>query len=166
MKQMKHYGVNVTIQYRDDFREDLKKAGISYMELPILEPDVLTYEYQGKQMFVIIKPCEESEKVYLASQIPFDMSWENLIRDCDNQDRGAEPMELHTKAYILLQDAVRVAREVKIKEAGGFLFQVAEPTDKEIVTALTLRNGVSVDELMTMDHHDIDDDVLNGLRMA
>ena len=57
---MKHYGVNVTVQYRDNFRSDLKEAGISYTELPILEPDVLSYEYHGQQMFAVIKPCEES----------------------------------------------------------------------------------------------------------
>ena len=164
MRKAKHYGVEVTIQYCDSFRTELKKSGISFTDLPLLEPDVLTYEYNQHQMYAIVKPCEDGEKVYLTSQVPLDMSWENLMRDCDSQVAGADPEELHTRAYILLQDAIKVAREVRIKEEEHFSFVPVEPTDKEIVNALAIHNGISVDDLMNMDHHDIDPDTLDSLR--
>lgn len=162
---MKHYGVNVTVQYRDNFRIDLKEAGISYTELPILEPDVLSYEYHGQQMFAVIKPCEESEKIYLTGQIPLDMSWENLIKDCDAQSSGSEPMELHTKAYVLLQSAIKVARDAKNHEDSFTFTPLVEPTAREISEAL-ISVGATAERILEMDHHDIDDSLLDELRRA
>lgn len=162
---MKHYNVNVTTQYRNDFRSDLKEAGICYTELPILRPDVLSYEYHGQHMFAVIKPCEGCEKIYLTEQVPLDMSWENLIKDCDAQSSGSDPMELHTRAYLLLQTAIKVARDAKNHEDSFTFTPLVEPTAREISEAL-ISVGATVERILEMDHHDIDDSLLDELRMA
>ena len=147
-----HYGVDVTYQQLVDksFRDDLKKAGIPYTDLPILENDVLTYEYDGKRRYAVIElgnaPDAYIENVYITTEIPLDMDWEALLRDCHGQRCKEEPMPLKTKARIICEKAYDIA--------------LPETTPENVFSAVLPSLGYSADDILEMDHHDISDDFI------
>lgn len=160
----KHYGVNVTVQYCENFRKSLNEANISYTDLPIIEPTVLTYFLEGKQRYAVVNPYGEGdEKVYLTSQIPLDMNWQNLIDDCDWQSNGDEPMTLHTRAYLLIKKAINLALDYKSKQEDfDFFAPSQDPSADEIRLGLS-SIGTFLEDVLQMDHHDVDPDIWNKL---
>lgn len=162
MKIVKHYGEDVIVQYCKDFRNVLREQGVKFIDIPIKSHEVITYEKDGRRIYVIINRIEDGEKTYMTHQIPLDMDWEKLITDCDEQTiNGKEPMEMETKAHMLINEAVTLARKFKC-ETGEFTFNLSEPTAKEIVVML-LRCGHTVADILQMDHHDIEDEFLDEL---
>lgn len=162
MKIVKHYGEDVIIQYCNDFRKALREQGIKFIDLPIKSHEIITYEKDGRRSYVVINKIEDGEKTYMTRQIPLDMDWEKLITDCDEQTiNGKEPMEMETKAHMLIDEAAALARKFNC-ETGEFTFNLSEPTAKEIVVML-IRGGYSVADILQMDHHDIDEEFLNEL---
>ncbi len=159
-----HYGVDVTYQQLVDksFRDDLKKAGIPYTDLPILENDVLTYEYDGKRRYAVIElgnaPDAYIENVYITTEIPLDMDWEALLRDCHGQRCKEEPMPLKTKARIICEKAYDIALPETTPE-NVFSAVLPEADPREFKYAL-ISLGYSADDILEMDHHDISDDFI------
>lgn len=161
-----HYGKEVIYQCLQDesFRDYLKLNNIDYVDLPILENDVLTYVKDGVQKYACIEqgiaPDSYIEHVYLTENIPIDLSWNNLIADCKDQYHGEAPMPLKTKAKAILEKASKLAAENKSKEFDWF--GDSEVTTEEIKRTLGAM-GYYIGDILSMDHHDVDDDFLNTL---
>lgn len=168
MKTYFHYGVEVIYQQLIDisFKEQLKGANIHYTELPILENDVVTYVVDGIKKYACIvhkdSPDTYVENVYITTEIPLDMQWENLILDCEDQKAGEAPMNLKTKAKVILQKAIKMAKENDNQEDFNWFMPTEDPKPEAIKLALAAM-GYDVDMILSMDHHDIDKDFLNAL---
>lgn len=161
MKNFTHYGVDVMVQTINAgaFFRAAKRDGIELTELPILEHRVFTYSMDSINKFVVLVADSESETIYTTTQIPLDLSWENLITDCKNQARGESPMKLKTKAKIVCNEACRFAEKIDIEKHGNDPFYM--PDVKPEYFRIGLMNvGFNLDEIMSMDHHDVDEQFL------
>lgn len=159
MNKFMHYGAEVTVQsLAHSFEDDLKKEGIEYVELPLLENKVLRYCYNGKKRYAYItypNVAEEyAENVYITEEIPDDMNWDNIERDYRAQMDGEEPMLLATRARVLYDAAYKMACDNPVKEPDGFLAWMQGPSKKELDLAL-ITLGTSLQELREADHHDV-----------
>lgn len=167
MRKYTHYGKEVIYQQLVDesFRMVLKKNGIKYIDIPILENDVLMYEKDGKTRYVCIvtgnAPDAYIENTYMTTDIPVDMNWNNLLLDCQGQKNGEKPMELKTKAKLICEKAEEMAME-KAAENIENIFELPELDPREFRLAL-IAMGYSLDEIKEMDHSDIDEDFLNRM---
>ena len=47
----------------------------------------------------------EYENVYITDSIPLDMNWDLLVKDCEAQKSGKAPMEMVTKAKLIVDKA-------------------------------------------------------------
>lgn len=90
-KIYKHYDNDVVFQQLQDmhFINALKENHVEYKELPILDYRVLLYSKDMEDKYAVIVPVNAVEtyleNVYITTEIPQDMSWENLIEDINNQ---------------------------------------------------------------------------------
>ena len=97
-KTYKHYGKDVVFQQLQDMRfiNALKENHVEYKELPILDYRVLLYSKDMEDKYAVIIPVNAVEtyleNVYITTEIPQDMSLENLIEDINNQRNGEKPM--------------------------------------------------------------------------
>ena len=164
MKTFMHYGKEVIWQqaYGGEFRKHLKNEGTSFVDLPILGSDVLMYSKDGRTRYACIKsvnaPDECLEDIYITFDIPLDMSWENLINDCDSQRHGEPPMVLPTKARLICDAAVKM-----IKDNSEFSF-FKDPEISPADFKLALINlGYRLDDILSMDHHDVSNDFLEAM---
>lgn len=170
MEKFTHYGIEVVYQLLDtykgnNFRQTLKENGVEWTDLPVLEPDVLTYTKDGVRRYACIKERQEfTEVVYITESIPLDMDWGKLIDDCDQQNNGEAPMEMETKARIICRKAEEMALEYVIennkKENPFFMPRITPEELKRAFIAL----GYSREDILDMDHHDVADDFLDMLK--
>lgn len=143
------------------FKSTLKENGIEYTELPVMENDVLTYAEDGETKYALIAKENATdtyvENVYITNEIPTDMSWSNLLLDCQGQKNGEKPMELKTKAKLICEKAYQIAIEPNMN-----MFQIAELKAEDFRIALT-KLGYTLSEIKEMDHHDVDEKFLEEM---
>lgn len=172
LKKYTHYGVEVVYQVIDtfkknNFRQILKENGIEWVDLPILKPDVITYIKDGARKYACIKELEEqSEAIYITESIPLDMDFEKLIDDCDHQERGDDPMDMKTKAKLICEKAEEMAYKSAIEncaEKDPFIMATTEYTVEDLKCAF-IALGYSADDILGMDHHDVDEEFLDGIK--
>lgn len=158
-----HYGEKITYQsLGHDFKGDLEKAGIEYIELPLISDCVVTYIYQGNRKYAYIvpgnAPDEYIEHIYIVDSIPLDMNWSNIALDVARQKNGEEPMQLPSRARVLYDKACKSAVEFLRQNAKTDQnlkdLLLNQPSQKEINYALASL-GTSLEDLRKMDHHDL-----------
>ena len=166
--RLTHYGVDVLVQSLDSsVEDDLKKARIDYVLLPIVEHKIYKYTTQGQTRYALVTypniPEEYREDVYITSQIPDDMDWNKLVEDCKNQGMGEEPAQLPTHARVMYDKAVENVENMhsQKEEKQNLLDWLSwKPKTKDINYAL-LSLESSISELIREDHHDVPE--LDGL---
>lgn len=172
LKKYTHYGIEVIYQVIDtfknsNFRQALKENGIEWVDLPILEPDVLTYIKDGVRRYACIEECpEDTEAVYITESIPLDMDWKKLIDDCNHQGRGKEPMQMKTKAKVICEKAEEMAYKSAIEncaEKDPFMMAMTEYNSEDLKCAF-IALGYSREDILNMDHCDVADDFLDMLK--
>lgn len=159
--RLTHYGIDVLVQSLDSsFEDDLKKAGIDYALLPVAEHRIYKYTTQGQTRYALVTfpnvPEEYREDVYITSQIPDDMDWDKLVRDCQDQGNWEEAMKIPTHARIMYDKAVAFVEHNSKKDGQqSFLEWMSwKPQEKDINDALIFF-GSSIAELIEEDHHDV-----------
>ena len=153
----KHYDRVVycqTIEGRH-FKDLLRSEGVNYTELPVLDQDIIYYKKDlKKEVYALIK-SGEYEDVYITASIPLDMNWNLLVKDCEAQKSGKPPMEMVTKAKMIVDKACNDATK-----STDDLFEVPKKPDAAAIRVALAGMGYGIDDLKQMDHHDIDDDFL------
>lgn len=91
-----------------------------------------------------------AEDVYITSEIPEDLSWENIVKDAVDQHKGNPPMELPTRAYVIYHAA---AKEVMKRTPFSFDSFAPDPDKKEISYEV-IQYNTNIQDLREMDHHD------------
>lgn len=150
----KHYDRVVYCQtIEGHFKDLLRSEGVNYTELPVLDQDVIYYK-RGlkKEAYALIK-SGEYENVYITDSIPLDMNWDLLVKDCEAQKSGKAPMEMVTKAKLIVDKACNDATK-----STDDLFEVPEKPDAAAIMVALAGMGYGIGDLKKMDHHDIDDD--------
>lgn len=150
----KHYDRVVYCQtIEGHFKDLLRSEGVNYTELPVLDQDVIYYK-RGlkKEAYALIK-SGEYENVYITDSIPLDMNWDLLVKDCEAQKSGKAPMEMVTKAKLIVDKACNDATK-----STDDLFEVPEKPDAAAIRVALAGMGYGIGDLKKMDHHDIDDD--------
>lgn len=103
----KHYDRVVYCQTIEGghFKDLLRSEGVNYTELPVLDQDIIYYKKDlKKEVYALIK-SGEYEDVYITASIPLDMNWNLLVKDCEAQKSGKPPMEMVTKAKMIVDKA-------------------------------------------------------------
>lgn len=167
MRKYTHYGKEVIYQQLVDesVRAILKKNGIKYTDLPILENDVLMYEKDGKTKYVCIvtgyDPEAYVENTYMTTDIPVDMDWHKLVLDCQRQKDGNEPMRIKTKASLICEKAEEMVMNEAMEKSEN-IFDILKLDPKEFRHALLIL-GYNLEDIKKMDHSDINEDFLNEM---
>lgn len=110
-KTYTHYGIKVVRQVTDKpFTLSLSGAGIDYVELPVIAPLVVMYTKDEVKKYAVIVPCsipdDYQERVYITTEIPSDLSWQNLIDDVEAQYLdGAAPKTMQSRLRLMLETA-------------------------------------------------------------
>lgn len=165
-KIYKHYDNDVIFQQLQDMRfiNVLKENHVEYKELPILDYRVLLYSKDMEDKYAVIVPVNAVEtyleNVYITTEIPQDMSWENLIEDISNQRNGEKPMELKTKAKLLCEKAEKLVLENQTNE--DYFNSLDTEIDPGLFRMALTTLGYTIEEVLEMDHHDIDEEYLKG----
>lgn len=165
-KTYKHYGKDVVFQQLQDMRfiNALKENHVEYKELPILDYRVLLYSKDMENKYAVIVPVNAVEtyleNVYITTEIPQDMSWENLIEDINNQRNGEKPMELKTKAKLLCEKAEKLVLENQTNE--DYFNSLDTEIDPGLFRMALTTLGYTIEDVLEMDHHDIDEEYLKG----
>ena len=144
MRQFEHYGVPVMYQYLENrsFKNELKKKGITYTELPLLDYTVLKYEFENNTRYALVISDfvidVYYEDVYITERIPDDMSWDNIVTDVSRQKSGKPPMKMKTKKQVVYEKARELVIKLKEKQPGYDIWRDFHdsPTDEEIENAV------------------------------
>lgn len=164
MKEYTHYGVTTTKQYTTDVRSDLRKQGIDYTDLPLLDIDVLTYisPQDGSKRYAVIRPVsmpdDYEEAVYITDQYPDDGDWLRLIADIEDQEKGAEPLKMPTRLSVLLKKALEMAYKVMPAPNNPFAIDI-EADEEALVHEVRLalyHLGYNKGDLAAMDRAGVD----------
>ena len=162
-RSMQHYGRYVFYQKGNmDFKGLLRRQEIPFTELPDLWHDIVFYRYNhGDKYAVIISDDLREQEVYITNAIPLDMSWDLLVEDCRSQMRGNHPMEMDTKAKLILD----VACNQVICGIRGLMDSPELLTDSNVCAIRMAIDsmGYKVKDLEEMDHHDIDLKIWNTI---
>ena len=153
---VQHYGKSVFYQKGNtDFKGLLRRQEIPFIEIPILWNDVVFYNHNHKDKYaVIVSDSPREQEVYITSAIPLDMDWDLLIADCKSQMQGNPPIEMDTKAKLIL--------DVACDQVLCGIQELAENPElltDDIVSSIQMRfnsMGYKIKDLKLMDHHDID----------
>lgn len=151
----KHYDRVVYCQTIEGghFKDLLRSEGVNYTELPVLDQDIIYYKKDlKKEVYALIK-SGECEDVYITASIPLDMNWNLLVKDCEAQKSGKPPMEMVTKAKMIVDKAC-----IDATKSTDDLFEVPKKPDTAAIRVALAGMGYGIDDLKQMDHHDIDDD--------
>lgn len=171
MKEYTHYGVVTTKQYVTSIRSQLRKQGIHYIDLPMLDTDVLTYNspQDESKRYAVIRPItipdDYTEAVYITLQQPDDGDWQRLIDDIDGQEKGNEPLKMPTKLSVLIKKALQMAYEVMPNPDNMFAIDIDQDDDAlipEVRIALS-HLGYDKSNLIIMDKSDVDVNFLNKI---
>lgn len=166
-KVFKHYGVDVIYQsldYEQSYREILESHSVDYTELPLLDHTVFKYKNGEETRYALDVRTGEYGEVYITSEIPADLDWEKLRTDCREQSRGASPMPLKTREALLCETAINMCRD----EFFGAVSSADWFTADFVLTRIAFRTalahiGFGFDDILKMDHHDVDDDFLKEM---
>lgn len=173
-----HYGSPVSFQYTEkDFRDILTERKINYIDLPILDSDVVKYKVDGITKYAVIKSVIEGYKIYITETIPDDLDFNLLVEDIDEQRtaiiRNQEPcpMQQATKLYKMIACADKILHQLRIDEMDNKLknkeitqeeywkFNFLNPVPIEDTAIYIIRNiHYDKKQLLKMDHHDIDEE--------
>lgn len=115
IKEFTHYGIKVSKQSEGEkrFKDALKDNGIEYEVMPVDIPhdgEVYIYTYKGQKKYAFVG----GGYIYITTAIPDDMDWWGLAFDVDEQERGQEPLRMHTQFQRRL-----IAAETKIQSDNG-----------------------------------------------
>ena len=102
------------------------------------------------------------ETIYITDSIPLDCDWDALVADCEAQLNGKEPMEMRTKARLIVDTAYQNAGDKYTRDIKDLFIPAPEPTSTDIQLAIA-QLGYSIDDLKKMDHHDIDAALFNSI---
>lgn len=163
MKEFKHYGKSVYKQVTGkEFRDVLRNSNIQYIDLPLIDVDVVKYEKDGITKYAVLRelvvPEDYLEAVYTTEFIPEDCDWKKLIEDVDAQEHGEDPALMPTKLRVIIDMAENIARE----KSDDFMSLMSGISTEELGWAL-ISLGYNKDKISTMDASDIDKDLLNNL---
>lgn len=165
MKKYLHYGEEVFYQVTEkSFKNHLRSNNISYTDLPIEDYDIIVYDKDNQRRFACILKCntpdEYYEKVIITKQIPLDANWDKLVGDILAQVNGANPMKMETKAHMLCLEAEKLCLENE-EPSDDFTESLCQKEIKPWEFSLALSTlGYSTDELLEMDHHDVNEEYL------
>ena len=173
-----HYGSPVSFKYiENDFRDVLSERNIGYIDLPIMDSDVVKYKFDGVTKYAVIKRDIEGYKIYITEVIPDDLDFKLLVEDIDEQrtaiirKQELQPMEQQTKLYKMIAYADEILHQSRIEEMNNKLknkeitqeeywkFNFLSPVPIED-TAMYIIKNIHYDrkQLLKMDHHDIDEE--------
>ena len=144
MRQFEHYGVPVIYQCLENksFKAELKKRGIEYIELPLLDYTVLKYEFKNNIRYALVTSYfvidVYYEDVYITERIPDDISWGNIVTDVSRQKSGEPPMKMETKKDLVYEKARDLSGKWKERQPDYDMWRDAlePPTDEEIEYAV------------------------------
>lgn len=160
-KVYKHYGVDVMYQVVEGqtFKQALRKAGIDYVDLPIMLPvgvEAIRYEKDGVARYACTKGIEDGQMVYITERIPDDLDFGKLMTDVDGQRHGDEPEWMETKLQKLIREATQRLAEEK---GNPNPFMVPDdPEPEEVMMTITVMFGYDQNDLKAMDRSGIDPD--------
>lgn len=167
IKVYMHYGIEVRRQVIDqDFRQVLRDKGIRYIDLPIMDTDVIKYVNDGVTRYAVIKdliaPEEFWQAVYITEQIPDDLDWDRLIEDVEAQEQGDDPAKMTSKLKMILDAAEQAARDNKM--SAGDMDVVFNGVDIEDIgwSLIQMKYGKSKIEGMGQPD-DVDADFLRSI---
>lgn len=157
MFKFKHYGVEVVYQECEpgEFEEQLRKQKIKYKHLPILDKKIIKYKKDGEDKYAYFAHSTTCDRIFVTTEIPEDMRWENIDLDYRMQSEGGKPMPLVTRARLLYDKAIDLAAGIELQKRE--LFEVTMPphvSDTNLNMAL-ISLGSSLAEIRGMDHHDV-----------
>lgn len=171
-KAMQHYGKPVYYQKGNtDFKGLMRKQEIPFVELPYLPNDVVFYRHNHEDKYAVIvtnssraqdvsdSPVEQ--EVYITNAIPLDMDWDLLIEDCRYQMQNNPPMEMDTKAKLILDIACDQVL-CGIQELAENPELLSESVVSKVRGEIAFM-GYRMEDLKTMDHHDIDQKVWDAI---
>lgn len=168
IKTYEHYEKDVIFQQLQDkrFIDVLKENNIKYTELPILDYRVLLYHKGTEDSYAIIVHVNAVEayieNVYITKEIPVDMNWGNLVEDINNQRNGETPMRLKTKAKLLCERAEQLVLESENNNDEDFFSSFDAEINPAYFRQALITLGYSIEEIMEMDHHDINEEYLEN----
>lgn len=141
------------------FKQQLKLHSIEYVDLPILNYEIIYYKWEDKERYALIR-SGEYEEVFITDSIPLDLNWGLFLQDCRNQLDGEPPMEMETKARkIILEAESRACADVDVPD----LFDPAPSPSMADIKIEIIKMGFSVKELKQMKHQDVDPDFWKSL---
>lgn len=159
-----HYGIDVKKQVIDkDFRQGLTDNGISYIDLPVMDVDVIKYVNNDITRYAVIQdrivPGEFIQAVYITEQIPDDCDWPKLICDVEAQEQGEPAEQMRSKLKMVLDIAEGMVRD---KQGFNPLTILDKPSIEDIGYAL-ISLKYNKDKLSRMNAHDVDSEFLKDL---
>ncbi len=158
-KSFCHYGVKINVRHSyKGIEYQLKKSRIEYIALPLLDEKVFRFYKNGKRYYAYccIHEFDEIsyEIAYITTDIPEDMSWQNIEEDYLLQQEGYPPMEMKTRARVLYDEAHHRACDLASQTCKTFLEWMQEVSKTELEVALASVD-TTLNELFEMDHHDV-----------
>lgn len=150
-----HYDVEVIRQYAtESFLDYLREQAMEFLELPIVEANVIRYIKDGQTKYAILdEPDGEGYYIYTTNSVPVDMSWTKLISDIKNQANGEEPLKLMSKTKVLLCKAEEMVNKMNETETD-------DKTFSRDMRLMLVHMGVDLDELKN-NASDVDENYLN-----
>lgn len=168
-----HYGIEVIRQVVDSsFKNILRKAGQEYIELAIApELDVIKYNKDGVTKYALTHPMylpdDYAEVVYITTQTPDDCNWMLLSEDIERQHQGKAPAQRKTRAKMLLDAAEKDAYEALDSMDDDNIFSKGPVEEEELIQIMInslASYGVTPEEIIQMEHYDVDENMLIKLR--
>ena len=167
-----HYNIEVIRQVVEgNFKSILKNAGQEYIELAVApELDIIKYAKDGITKYALIRPlnCPDdyAEVVYLTTQTPDDCNWSLLADDVDQQHKGVAPVQRKTRAKMLLDAATKDAYEALDNAEDDNTFSAGPVDEKELLQLIKINlasYGVMIDEIKTMEHYDVSEEMIKKI---
>lgn len=171
VKEYSHYGVNVFHQYVGEYREFekfLESKNVKYRYIPVCPNDdvrnnVLTYDFNGRKFALLV-----GNSCILTTEVPEDGDWYNLYCDVRDQMDGEESYQMKSKVKVILELAeqkavedIRQAAKTDMEKLMSLLPQDPDPWNiKMYLSAM----GYNIEELLEMDHDDVDEEWLYTIK--
>lgn len=138
-----------------EFEEQLRKQGIKYKHLPILDKKIIKYKKDGMDKYAYFAHSTTCDRIFTNTEIPEDMKWENIDLDYRMQSEGEELMPFVTRARLLYDKAVSLATGVELQKRDFFEMTMSPHISDEDLNIALVFIGSSLAEIKVMDHHDV-----------
>lgn len=169
-----HYGINVVRQILDSpFIITLMQNNVKFIELPLIEHQVLKYETNGIKKYALIQPLnipdDYLEAVYITTAVPDDGNWTSLIYDIDAQHNdGAEPAQMPSRLKFCTNVASENAfKTLSDKYPAKNFGELPEIPENEFLSETVIelaRLGWTKDDLLCADSHDVNQEYLEKIK--